>query len=181
MGKEEQDTLRSQSFICQMFYSFRIHFIPKISTLTYLYYINQRTFFFRIHNPSAVCIPAPTTPPTPPFFVRSFSCLNMITPQRGRFRISLDLLCEMLNVVRRENQSNNIVTSGGRFNHSRATNCLELNIFYGKKINMSGKFLQYLYVFETSVQLESILCAFQTSCSNSCLLNYSLPGTESFL
>ena len=92
------------------------------------------TISFHIYNPSAVCTPAPTNPPLSVLFsVPSFSCLNMITPQRGRFRISLNLLCEMLNVVRRENQNNNIVTSGGRFNHSRATNCRELNIFCGEK------------------------------------------------
>jgi hypothetical protein len=98
------------------------------------------TFSFHIYNPSCSLY---SSPPPLFFWVPSFSCLNMITPQRGRFRISLNL-CEMLNVVRRENQNNNIVTSGGRFNHSRATNCRELNIFCGKKRNMPWKFLQYL-------------------------------------
>ena len=132
MGEEERDTFRSQSFICHMFYSFRIHFIPKISTLTYLYCINLPTQFPSISTTllQAVLHPSPRHPPPHHpfiFLVPSFSCLNMITPQRGRFRISLNLLCEILNALRRENQNNNIVTSGGRFNHSRATNCGELN------------------------------------------------------
>ena len=116
-----------------MFYSFRIHFIPEISTLTYLYFINLPTHFPSTSTTLlAVCTPAPTSLFSF-FLVPSFSCMNMITPQRGGFRISFNLLCEMLNVVRRENQNNNIVTSAGRFNHSRATNCRELNIFCGRK------------------------------------------------
>ena len=99
----------------------------------------------------------------------------MITPQRGRFRISLNLLCEMLNVVRRENQNNNIVTSGGRFNHSRATNCRELNIFCGgggrKHV---GEILTVPVNVETYVQVESTLCASQISCLNLCLLSYKI-------
>ena len=149
MVEEERDTFHSQSFICQMFYSFHIRFIPKDINVD-ISLLHQSTYTIFLPHLQPFCSLYSSPYESPLFFlVPSFSCLNMITPQRGRFRISLNLLCEMLNVVRRENQNNNIVTSGGRFNHSRATNCRELNIFCGggreaKKNNMSGKFLQYL-------------------------------------
>ena len=67
MGKEERDTFHSQSFICQMFYSSHIHFIQKISTLTYLYCINLPTHFPSTSTTLlAVCTAAP--PHHPPFF-----------------------------------------------------------------------------------------------------------------
>lgn len=81
----------------------------------------------------------------------SLSCLD-ITPPRMRFRISLNVLCKILNSLLRNNQNTSYVTTRELCNHNRTANCQKLNFSSWKTI--LWEFLSVETEAESHTQME---------------------------